>query len=49
MALIVDNPRTAMLVRMYRSRKGHVDWPPGYKERLATRHALAPEPEEDDD
>jgi hypothetical protein len=46
-ARTVWNARTAMLERLYQPRSGHVNWPPGYRERLATRGALAPEPEDD--
>ena len=45
--LIPINPRTVWMTRFYRPRKGHEYFPPGYKERLATRHALAPEPDGD--
>ena len=46
-ALIVWNSRQAWMARFYRPRPGHEYFPVGYKERLATRGALAPEPEDD--
>ena len=38
-------PRGKLLALLYQPRPGHLNWPPGYKIRLANRHALGPEPE----
>lgn len=40
-------PRLLWMVRFYRPGPGHAYFPPGYKERLATRGGLAAEPEDD--
>lgn len=42
-------PRLLWMVRFYRPGPGHIYFPPGYKERLATRGALAAKPEDEED